>query len=192
MYNTNLAYKERTYYELIDGRLVAMSPSPTTYHGNAAANILGMFWSYLRGKRCRVFGDSLTVFLTEKDHFVPDCMVVCDRSKIKKDGIHGAPDLVVEVLSPGTAKNDRFYKKDTYEKCGVKEYWIVSPIEAAIEAYHLKDGIFVPDNVYTYCPPDEWEKLDGNDRAKLPQGFKCSLFDDLNIALEDIFGDVDW
>ena len=75
------------------------------------------------------------MFLSENDHFVPDMMVVCDREKIHHDGIHGAPDLAVEVLSPSTMKNDRTHKKDVYAKYGVREYWLVNPTDRSIEVY---------------------------------------------------------
>lgn len=97
--NGNLAYKGDWREELIGGKIVMMSPAATN-HNRISGNIYGIFWSYLKGKKCVPFGDGEKVFLTETDHYVPDFMVVCDRDKIKPDGVHGAPDLVVEILSP--------------------------------------------------------------------------------------------
>lgn len=65
-------------------------------------------------------------------------MVVCNKDIIKKDGVHGVPDLIVEVISPSTAKKDKGYKKDLYETCGVKEYWLVDTDNRSIEVYLLK------------------------------------------------------
>ena len=125
--NDNLAYELEFCDELIDGEIVLMSPRPATNHNQTAFNIAALFKTFLKGKTCRVFPDGMDLYLTEKDRFVPDVMVICDRSKIKNDGIHGAPDLVVEVLSPSSIKRDRVYKKRIYEQCGVREYWIVNP-----------------------------------------------------------------
>ena len=113
--NTNLAFQEELWEELIDGQIVAMSPAATN-HNRVASMIYHIFQGYLDGKNCIPFGDNETVFLTEKDHFVPDSMIVCDRNKIQSDGVHGAPDLVVEVLSPSTARRDKGYKKRSEER----------------------------------------------------------------------------
>ena len=113
----NLAYQEERREELIGGKVVMMSPASTN-HTFVSGNIHGIFWHYLKGKKCTPISDGSTVYLTDDDHFVPDFMVVCDPDKIKSDGIHGAPDLVVEVLSPSTMRNDKTRKKDVYARCG--------------------------------------------------------------------------
>ncbi len=84
----------------------------------------------------------MNLCLTEKDRFVPDMMVVCDRDKIRNDGVHGAPDLVVEVLSPRTAYRDWGYRMELYAKSGVREYWLVSPAEESVEVYLPEEGRF--------------------------------------------------
>ena len=147
----NLAYQEERREELIGGKVVMMSPAATN-HNLISGNIFHIFKTYLKGKKCIPFGDNEKVFLTSTDHYVPDFMVVCDRDKIKPDGVHGAPDLVVEVLSPSTAKYDRVHKKDVYEQSGVPEYWLVSPGDRSIEVYRLDGGKYVPHNVYTLHP----------------------------------------
>ena len=78
------------------------------------------------------------VHLSENDCVIPDVMIVCNSDIIKDNAIYGAPDLIVEVLSPGTEKRDRGYKKDLYERCGVREYWIVDPVSLTVEVYLLK------------------------------------------------------
>ena len=196
MNNTNLAYQEEygasleigPRLELIDGKFVAMSPRPVIDHLFVASNIYTIFDSYLRGKRCIPFADGADLYLTKKDRFIPDMMVVCDPEKIRRDGVHGAPDLVVEVLSPGTAKRDMTYKKALYEQCGVREYWIVHPTERMIEQYILgEEGRFVLANVYTQYPDYLLEKMTDEEREQIVTEFHCSLFDDLTISIEDIF-----
>ena len=182
----NLAYQEEWREELIGGEIVMMAPA-SVGHTYVADNILMVFKRYLRGKKCIPFGDGILVHLTSEDKFVPDVMVVCDHSKIKPNGIYGAPDLVVEVLSPSTAKNDRGHKKDVYAKCGVREYWIVDSVSNSIEVYRLDGSAFVLYDVYVLRPDWELEAMSEEERAAVATHFKCSLFDDLDISLEDIF-----
>lgn len=108
--NGNLAYKEEPREELLGGRTYMMS-SQTVNHSQIASNIYYAFRSYLKGRTCRPFNDSVDVYLTENDRVIPDAMIVCNKNIIRLDGIHGAPDLIVEVLSPGTTKKDKGYKK---------------------------------------------------------------------------------
>ena len=164
-----------------------MSPRPTVNHNLITGNIYTIFAVYLRGKRCTPFTDGTDLYLTEEDRFVPDGMIVCDPDKIRPNGVHGAPDLVVEVLSHGTARNDRGRKMRVYEKCGVREYWIVSPGDRTVEQYLLLDGKFVLQEIYTDYPDYMLEKMTEAERAAVVQAFKCSLYDDLMIRIEDIF-----
>jgi len=182
----NLAYQEERREELIGGKVVAMVPASTN-HTFITGNIYYLFAHYLRRKQCTPIVDGSTVFLTKTDHFVPDMMVVCDPDKIKPDGIHGAPDLVVEVLSPSTAKNDRTHKKDVYSKCGVREYWLVNPIDKSVEVYRTNGTGFVFHDLYMLRPDWELAQMSEEERAAVVTHFKCSLFDDLDISLEDIF-----
>ena len=189
--NGNLAYLQNDVWEeLIDGKVIAMSPRPTTDHYHVSFNIAYIFITYLRGKRCTPFGDGVDLYLTETDRFIPDGMVVCDTEKIKRDGVHGAPDLVVEVLSPSTAKHDRGRKKQVYEQCGVSEYWIVDPANKTLEQYLLQQGAFTLHEVYAIYPDYMLDKMTEEERAALPASFRCSLFEDLDIVLEDIFDRV--
>jgi len=158
--NNNLAYLREGREELINGKIVAMSPAATN-HNRVAGNIFLLFGSYLRGKPCIPFGDGEKVFLTETDHFVPDFMVVCDRDKIKADGVHGAPDLVVEVLSPSTAQNDRGYKMGAYQRYGAREYWIVSPDEQTVQVFLLEEGSLQLHEVYDRQGVAKVNVLDG-------------------------------
>jgi Uma2 family endonuclease len=185
--NGNLAYQEEPREELLGGRIYMMS-SPTVNHSQIASNIYYAFRSYLKGKTCRPFNDGVDVYLTENDRVIPDAMIVCNKNIIRLDGIHGAPDLVVEVLSPGTAKNDRGYKKNLYETAGVKEYWIVDPISHSIEVYILANGKFVLDEVYALYPAGAG--VTDEEREETKKEIQVSLYNDFCISLEEIFKDL--
>ena len=184
--SNNLAYQEDFREELIGGKAVSMSPASTN-HNRISGNIFYLFRTHLKGRSCEPFGDGEKVFLSKADHFVPDFMIVCDPDKIKQDGVHGAPDLVAEVLSPGTAKNDRGHKKNVYEACGVPEYWIVSPSDKTLEQYLLKGGRYDLHAVYVLHPDWVLERMSEKERAEVVTEFQCSLYDDLTIRLEDVF-----
>lgn len=187
----NLAYQddfiEKRREELIGGTPMMMSPRPSVNHNRVAFNIAVLFDRYLKGKRCTPFSDGVDLFLDKDNRFVPDVMVVCDPDKIKPDGIHGAPDLVVEVLSPGTMRNDRTRKKDVYARFGVREYWIVSPGDKYVEVYRASGTEFILHDIYSLHPDWQLAQMSEVERAAVVTHFKCSLFDDLDISLEDIF-----
>lgn len=179
--------------ELIDGKIFTIVPRPKIKHATICTNIVSEFRSYLKGKICRAFCDGVDVFLDENNRFVPDTMIVCNPDIIKHDGIHGAPDLVVEVLSKTTAKNDRSKKKYTYAKYGVKEYWIVDVWSKSVEVYYNQDNWFVLDNIYYYLTDEEIAEnnnmLDSDiDKIKEYTDFiKVSICDNLIVKLKDIF-----
>ena len=179
--------------ELIDGKIFMMSPRPRVEHATVCTNIASEFRSYLKGKTCRAFCDGVDVFLDENNRFIPDTMIVCNPDIIKHDGIHGAPDLVVEVLSKTTAKNDRSKKKYTYAKYGVKEYWIVDVWSKSVEVYYNQNNWFVLDNIYYYLTDEEITEnnnmLDSDiDKIKEYTDFiKVSICDNLIVKLKDIF-----
>lgn len=150
----NLAYQEEQRMEVLDGKTILTSPRPTINHNIVSGNIYRAFATYLSGKTCMPFVDGVDVYLTAKDRVIPDGMIVCNREIIKRNGIHGAPNLIVEVLSPSTKKNDKGYKKNLYEKCGVQEYWIVDIDSKSVEVYLLNDGAFILDEVYQLPPPN--------------------------------------
>ena len=173
--------------EIIGGEVVAMAPGSTN-HNRVKFNISLIFGTFLRGKPCEFLPDGVGLYLAEdEDEFIPDGMIVCDPDKIQKDGVHGAPDLVVEVLSPGTARYDKGRKKDMYEKHGVREYWIVSPDGLYVEQYVLTDGRFVLRDIYYRCDPHDGERMNPKERAAIKKEFQCSLYDDLTIRVDDIF-----
>ncbi len=163
-----------------------MSPTAVN-HVLIAGNIFNIFKNYLKGKKCIPITDGALVYLTEENHFIPDMMVVCDPNKIKTDGVHGAPDLVVEILSPSTAWNDKTHKKNVYAKRGVREYWIVSPADKFVEVYRNVNNEFVLHKIYTVYSDWMLNKMSKAERDAVVTHFKCSLYDDLDISLDDIF-----
>ena len=185
--NSNLAYQDEFQEELINGETVAMAPGPAWNHISISGNIYNIFSNYLYRKKCTPIPDGFDLFLTEKDRFIPDMMVVCDPDKISGNGVHGAPDLVVEVLSPSTAKNDRGRKMKVYGECGVREYWIVNPGDKMIEQYFLDGKSLVLHEIYAIHPDFMLDKMTDAVRAAVVKEFRCSLFPDLTIKLEDIF-----
>ncbi|WP_285823930.1 Uma2 family endonuclease [Schaedlerella arabinosiphila] len=182
--NGNLAYQEDFREEMLGGKIYMMS-SPSVNHNRVASHIFNAFFNYLKGKPCEAFSDGTDVFLTDEDRVIPDVMIICNKDIIEKDGIHGAPDLVVEVLSPGTAKNDKGYKKDLYEKVGVKEYWIVDPSLHSIESYLLSDGKYKLDGFYGIFP--DGLGITEKERAESKKEIPVSLYSDFTIPLEEIF-----
>lgn len=187
----NLAYQEdfeqKRRREIIDGKLVMTSPRPSVNHNRVVGNISWIFQNYLRGRKCEPFSDGVDLFLDEKNQFVPDFMVVCDPEKIHPDGVHGAPDLVVEVLSPSTAKNDKTIKKEAYARCGVREYWLADPENKTVEVYLPAEGRLELHEVYALYPDWQLKQMTEEELAALPKSFQCSLFHDLDILIEDIF-----
>ena len=187
---SNLAYKYDVMKkeELIDGKIVMMSPRPAINHERIQRNILRIFDNYLHGKRCEAFGEAV-VWLDDKNLFIPDAMIVCNPDIIGSHHIDGAPDLVVEVLSPSTYDRDMTVKMAAYARAGVKEYWIVEP-EARRVAVHLLKGdayelsaSYYPYTEEDYKHMDEEDVVIARQRIKL----KVSLYDDLIIDVADIF-----
>ena len=133
-------------WELIDGVPYAMA-APTTGHQGALSDIGIQIGHFLRGKKCRVFFAPTDVRLNTDswDNTVvqPDLLVVCDKSKIDEKGIIGAPDMVVEVLSPSSVSHDMITKFMLYLKANVREYWIVDPVSGNIIVNILEDGKYV-------------------------------------------------
>ena len=187
---TDLAYAINDYerYELINGESYMMS-RPSVNHAQIKGNILSSFRNYLRGKTCRPF-DEVDVFFDDDNNFIPDVIIVCDPEIIEDDGIHGTPDLVVEILSPSTARNDKIKKKIAYEKYGVKEYWIVDPFAKSVEVYLRKDEKLELNNVYPTYRDFEWKRLSEEEKAAVEKAIKLSIYDDFYVTLEDIFENV--
>ena len=139
--------KEGERYELIRGEAFAMS-GPNTRHQAISWEISGQLYNYLQEKPCRAFSAPCDVRLFyeeelgENDDTVvqPDIMVVCDQSKIGDEGIRGAPDLVIEILSSSNTVFEMDEKRSLYEEAGVREYWEVNPKKSSVTVYRFRDG----------------------------------------------------
>lgn len=131
----NLPESEERRYELIEGELY-MVPSPTPAHQGIVGNLYRILHRFVQDKDLgRVLFSPLDVVLSEEDVLQPDILYVSrDREGIiTEQNVRGAPDLVIEVLSPGTADRDRTLKRARYLRYGVREYWIVDPVARSIE-----------------------------------------------------------
>lgn len=134
-------------WELIHGQPWSMSPAPNRRHQMVVTEISRQLANWLKDKSCNVFVAPFDVLLPEDDEqdeteistiVQPDVVVYCDKDKLKDYGAKGAPDLVVEVLSPFTSKKDLNDKYNLYEKHLVKEYWVVDP-SGSIQSFGLND-----------------------------------------------------
>ncbi len=145
-------WPEDERWELINGVAYSMS-SPTTEHQRVSRVLSRAFAVFLDGKPCEVFYAPLDVFLyrlKEQDEadvdtvVQPDLVVVCDKIRIRQNGIWGAPDLVVEILSPSTSRKDLNEKFNVYQRSGVKEYWVVDPPGRWLQQYVLngENGLY--------------------------------------------------
>ena len=179
------AIQEEPKTELIEGREIAMSPA-SIKHIFVQRNLAISIDTFLRGKKCQLLLEAEVIF-DEENKFIPDLMVVCEPDKIKKNHIEGAPDFIVEVLSPSTKRRDITIKKEIYEKYGVKEYWIISPKEESIEVYILHNGKYELDNVYHDFDEEDWAALSDAEKAEQQLSLKLSLYNDLEIQIKDVF-----
>ena len=151
-----LGWEEGTRGEIIDGEAVMMAP-PSTAHQLISMELARQLANFLEGRKCRVLPAPFAVRLFERAGdkpedvqtvVEPDLSVVCDSAKLDKYGCRGAPDLVVEVLSPSTQRHDRLVKLDLYQRAGVREYWIVSPDEQTVQVLLLRGGLLLPHELY--------------------------------------------
>lgn len=152
-----LTWDEQEHIELIEGAPVMMAP-PSRIHQEVAAELTRQIGNYLDGKKCKVYPAPFAVRLFEKaddrpedvDTMVePDLSVVCDSGKLDDIGCKGAPELVIEILSPSTQRHDRLTKYNLYERAGVAEYWIVSPEERTVQVSLLSGGRYRMAELYT-------------------------------------------
>jgi Uma2 family endonuclease len=178
-YKDYMTWNDNHYWELIDGVAYQMAP-PSRRHQDISGELHYQFKHYLRDKNCKVYHQPFGVRLpleNEPDEYIknallPDIAVVCDQKKLDDAGCRGAPDLIIEILSPSTSKKDLKDKRELYEKAGVKEYWIVDPYHNAVQIYILgENNSYGKSKVYSQ-----------NDKVKV------GIFDDLEIDLERVLG----
>jgi Uma2 family endonuclease len=131
---------EGTRAEIINGTLY-MSPAPTLSHQDIIINLGSQLYIFTKGNKLgKACNSPVDVYLDKKNAFQPDLVFVSreNSSILKEDGIYGAPDLVIEVLSPGNKTFDLTKKKKAYEKAGAKEYWVVDPETRIATGFQLK------------------------------------------------------
>lgn len=159
-------FKERV--ELIKGKILKMSPAPSRKHQEISRNINRVLDQYFYGQKCKLYYAPFDVRIPRQsidDKEVstvvqPDLCVVCDESKLDDKGCIGAPDLIVEILSPGNSKREMKDKFELYQESGVREYWIVDPNQESVLIYILKNGEYiglkpvVDDVAVSYIFPD--------------------------------------
>jgi Uma2 family endonuclease len=135
-----LSWPESERWELIDGVPYSMTPAPSFKHQSITGAFFAILRNQLVGNACVAVIAPTDVVLSESDIVQPDVFVVCDKKKITEANIQGAPDLIIEVLSPATALKDKREKKALYEKYGVREYIMAYPLEGYVERFILKDN----------------------------------------------------
>lgn len=154
-YADYLTWRLKDRIELIMGRIFRMSPAPSSEHQQIVSALHGNLYQYLKKRTCQVFPSPFDVVLPSPSGTLdtvvqPDITVICDLSKITKRGCMGSPDLVVEVVSKASVKKDLHEKYSLYERCGIKEYWLVLPAERSLILFTLDDaGVYQPSKPLT-------------------------------------------
>lgn len=165
-----LAWPDGERAELIDGEVVMMAPAPSRGHQEIGGEMFRQLANYLEGKKCKVYHAPFDVRPFEKDGdspedvdtvVEPDITIVCDHAKLDDRGCKGAPDMVVEILSPSTQRHDRLVKLGLYQRAGVREYWIVDPENKAVQVFLYQDGSLLPHEVYGRADVAKVNILDG-------------------------------
>ena len=161
----NLPDGERA--ELIDGNIYYMAP-PSRTHQRIAGELFATIHAYIKKNKglCEVNIAPFAVFLDDFNYLEPDISVVCDSEKLNDKGCIGAPDWIIEIISPGSKRMDYFIKLFKYERAGVMEYWIVDPEKKCITVYDFKN-----ENIADYTFSDN---------------VKANIYEDLNIDFSEI------
>lgn len=146
-YADYLTWKFEEYVEIIRGRIFKMA-APSRKHQKVSGNLYFMLRLFFERHQCELYAAPFDVRLTKKDPknnqeittvVQPDLCVICDLSKLDDRGCIGAPDLIVEILSPGNTKKEMRDKFEVYEENGVKEYWLVDLNEQIVLCYQLNE-----------------------------------------------------
>lgn len=175
-YADYLMWNIKDRVEILKGKIFKMSPALAISHQGISFNLSGLFFMYFHNKPCKAFASPFDVVLKNKngkeDTVVqPDLCVVCDPEKLA-DGkrCQGAPDLIIEILSPGNSKKEMLNKYELYEEAGVREYWVVRPDYKEITQFVLEN------NKYRTLPP-------------IVEGtiIHSAIFPELSLQTEDIF-----
>ena len=155
-YADYLTWDEADRFELVDGEVLMMAP-PSRWHQRICVKLATQLETYLEGKTCEVYTSPFAVRLFEEERdrpedvqtvVEPDLVVICDPKKLDDRGCRGAPDLVIEILSPSTQRWDRVGKYSLYQRSGVREYWLVNPEDQTVQVFLRKEGHFQPQEFY--------------------------------------------
>ena len=148
-YADYLTWMDDVRRELFDGFIKLMTPAPSSRHQEISTNLVSICWNFLRNKQCKIYHATSDVrfqrnrkSLDNTEVFTvlqPDLYIVCDLSKIDDRGCLGAPDMIIEIISPKNPKRDLKDKFDIYQEHGVREYWIVSPNDETVSVFVLND-----------------------------------------------------
>ena len=147
----NIPEEDENRYELINGELY-MAPAPSWEHQESSGNLYSILRAFVLANLLgRVVYSPIDMFLSDEDVFQPDIVFISNERLgiIHSDGIHGAPDLVIEVLSPGTERIDRTLKSERYEMSDVSEYWQANLIAKTILVLRARDGAFERVGLFT-------------------------------------------
>ncbi|SHN30604.1 Endonuclease, Uma2 family (restriction endonuclease fold) [Cyclobacterium lianum] len=156
-YADYLTWQMDKMVELIQGKVFKPAAAPGRKHQEVSLKISSQLYFLLKNRTCKVFEAPFDVRLPvhskkNEDIFTvvqPDICVVCDRSKLDEAGCIGAPDLIVEILSPGNNRKEIHTKFSVYEESGVREYWVIHPSEQTLLVYTLRQGKYVPSRLFT-------------------------------------------
>lgn len=147
-YADYLLWKLEERVELIKGKIFKMSPAPNRKHQDISFALTGAFFTTFRHKKCKVYTAPFDVRIPRESKenkeiytvVQPDLCVICDENKLDDRGCIGAPDLVIEILSPGNSKKEMKQKYELYEEAGIKEYWVIHPLDEMVWIYLLENG----------------------------------------------------
>ncbi|WP_339133323.1 MAG: Uma2 family endonuclease [Candidatus Electrothrix sp. GW3-4] len=144
-------------YELISGTFYAMSPAPSRFHQEISMELARQLSNYLLDHSCSVYPAPFDVRLptahessdTSTTVLQPDISIICDAKKLDQHGCVGAPDFIAEISSPSTAAHDNITKTALYEQFGVREYWIIHPLDRLVTVRLLgQDNLFLPPHIH--------------------------------------------
>jgi Uma2 family endonuclease len=168
-YADYLTWQMDEMVELIKGKIFKQAAAPRVNHQRVAGLIFTRLFLHLEKRQCEAFIAPFDVRLPVKSKknedintvVQPDICVVCDSEKIDELGCVGAPDLVIEILSPGNNKKELQNKYEVFEESGVKEYWIIHPNECTLLIYTLIDGKYIPSKIFTHGDKIASQAVDG-------------------------------
>jgi Uma2 family endonuclease len=175
-YSDYMLWQFQERVELIKGFIKKMSPAPNRLHQSISKNVSFKIYSFFEKHPCIVYVAPFDVRLPIKSGIKdttvvqPDLCIICDEYKLDEQGCNGAPDLIVEIISPNNRKHDLETKFKLYEEAGVLEYWIIEPMQKMVLVYTLRDGIYIG------LPP----KIEGTI-------IESYTFPELKIAVDDVF-----